>query len=225
MTGPLLSVIPPDSASSIFSLNELIKFSEVCVDHPVLTPTLLVSCYLLWVCFGPILVQASGIRVELRWVLAGWNLLLCLMSLAFLLRVGYVTTLYAFEAGLYGVICLPDGRFWRGEGYFIVYAFFMSKVIEYGDTFFLVLRGKPVVFLHWYHHCTVLVFTWYSLVSGYSGGWIFGLINSGVHVVMYFYYFYSGLTNTRPFWGVYITQLQLLQVTTCRSAPCSFFNC
>ena len=33
--------------------------------------------------------------------------------------------------------------------------FAISKLVEYGDTVFLVLRKRPVTFLHWFHHTTV----------------------------------------------------------------------
>lgn len=38
--------------------------------------------------------------------------------------------------------------------------FVLSKVPELGDTIFIVLRKQPLIFLHWYHHATVLVYSW-----------------------------------------------------------------
>lgn len=38
--------------------------------------------------------------------------------------------------------------------------FVLSKVPELGDTLFIVLRKQPLIFLHWYHHATVLVYSW-----------------------------------------------------------------
>lgn len=40
------------------------------------------------------------------------------------------------------------------------YLFFaLSKFTELGDTVFLVLRKRPLTFLHCYHHCSVMVYT------------------------------------------------------------------
>lgn len=69
------------------------------------------------------------------------------------------------------------------------FIFVLSKVIEFGDTAFIVLRKSPLVFLHWYHHVTVCIYSWYGLGHTRSavGGW-FGAMNYTVHSAMYSYY-------------------------------------
>ena len=64
----------------------------------------------------------------------------------------------------------------------------MSKVPELLDTAFIVLRKQRLIFLHWYHHATVLMYTWYSF-AGYtaSGRWFISM-NFTVHALMYTYY-------------------------------------
>lgn len=42
------------------------------------------------------------------------------------------------------------------------FAFAASKVVELGDTIFLLMRKKPLIFLHWYHHAVVLIYSWNS---------------------------------------------------------------
>ena len=69
------------------------------------------------------------------------------------------------------------------------YIFVLSKVPEFGDTFFIILRKSPLVFLHWYHHITVCMYSWYGLGHSNSaiGVW-FASMNFTVHSVMYSYY-------------------------------------
>ena len=40
----------------------------------------------------------------------------------------------------------------------------LSKVPETIDTLFIVLRRQPLIFLHWYHHASVLVYCFYRYV-------------------------------------------------------------
>ena len=68
------------------------------------------------------------------------------------------------------------------------YLFTLSKVFEFGDTIFIVLRKTPLSFLHWYHHVTVLLYSWYGLATRNTAGHWFAAINLGVHAVMYSYY-------------------------------------
>lgn len=67
--------------------------------------------------------------------------------------------------------------------------FALSKVIEFGDTVFIVLRKSRLSFLHWYHHITVCVYSWYALtpIPSALSDW-FGGMNYSVHTCMYTYY-------------------------------------
>ena len=44
---------------------------------------------------------------------------------------------------------------------FRAWLFMLSKVPETIDTLFIVLRRQPLIFLHWYHHASVLVYCFY----------------------------------------------------------------
>lgn len=73
-----------------------------------------------------------------------------------------------------------------------VYAYHCIKVLDLLDTVFFVLRKKTgqLSFLHIYHHVAVVWGTC-LVVNFYPGGhFIFlGLLNAGVHAIMYGYYF------------------------------------
>ena len=85
------------------------------------------------------------------------------------------------------------------------------KRSELMDTFFIVIHKKKLIFLHWYHHITVLLYCWHSYVTKTPSGLYFCVMNYGVHSVMYFYYFLMAI-KIRPPWAVLVTSLQISQM-------------
>ena len=120
-----------------------------------------------------------------------WNLFLALLSLCMLLGMGIPLLQFSFQYGLEEAICDGKHRRWGGPAFVWMYVFTLSKYVELFDTAFMVLRRKPVSFLHWYHHTSVLAYTWFAVVVGFCPGWYFATINSAVHTIMYFYYYRS----------------------------------
>uniref|UniRef100_A0AAF5DJY9 Elongation of very long chain fatty acids protein n=2 Tax=Strongyloides stercoralis TaxID=6248 RepID=A0AAF5DJY9_STRER len=91
--------------------------------------------------------------------------------------------------------------------------FAMSKVAEFGDTAFIILRKKPLIFLHWYHHITVLVYTWHAYKDHTASGRWFIWMNYTVHAFMYSYYALRALKIKVPkIAAMIITTLQILQM-------------
>nr|BBF94982.1 elongation of very long chain fatty acids protein 2 [Orthetrum albistylum] len=92
------------------------------------------------------------------------------------------------------------------------------KLMELLETVFFILRKKPeqASFLHLYHHVSTLLFSWIA-VKYVPGGMptLYVLLNCGVHVIMYLYYFLTGLSSSiRTFlnpWKKYLTILQMVQ--------------
>jgi len=60
--------------------------------------------------------------------------------------------------------------------------------VELGDTVFIVLRKQPLIFLHYYHHVTVLCYIWLTADAINSTCVWFGVMNYGIHSLMYSYY-------------------------------------
>lgn len=98
---------------------------------------------------------------------------------------------------------------------FVVRIFCLTKVIEYGDTFWLCVKKRPTIFLHLYHHVTVALFCLHSLMLEAPYGHFFVFVNLNIHAVMYAYYaasmIFKGnktIVAMRPF----ITLGQLMQM-------------
>lgn len=95
--------------------------------------------------------------------------------------------------------------------------YFFSKFLDFSDTVFFILRKKneQVTFLHVAHHCIMPLFLWPVLRFMPGGhGTLAGLLNAGIHVVMYSYYFLAALgPSVRPYlwWKRYLTVFQMVQ--------------
>ena len=116
------------------------------------------------------------------------------------------------EKGFVGTVCwsdrhlIPFTSFWG-------MMFSVSKVLELFDTMFLVLRKRPVIFLHYYHHATVLVYVWWSHAYPSALTHWASFMNYNVHTIMYTYYALAAAGVRFPSIGTQlITSLQLLQM-------------
>mmetsp|Transcript_76563 Transcript_76563/g.127637 ORF Transcript_76563/g.127637 Transcript_76563/m.127637 type:complete len:338 (+) Transcript_76563:36-1049(+) len=134
----------------------------------------------------------------------------CLPALLHGRRKGLVT------AGFYDSVCGHAYDYGNGTVGMFVALFIYSKVFELVDTLWLLLRKTHVIFLHWYHHVTVLLYCWHAYSSRIGTGLYFATMNYSVHSIMYFYY---GLTQcggtgrliAKQF-AIVITTMQLLQM-------------
>ncbi|CAO1420607.1 unnamed protein product [Diamesa hyperborea] len=97
------------------------------------------------------------------------------------------------------------------------YVYFIAKLTELLDTVFFVLRKKDrqVTFLHLYHHTVMPMISW-GATKYYPGGHgtFIGVINSFVHIVMYFYYMLAAMGpefQKYLWWKHWITNLQMIQ--------------
>ncbi|CAH0728023.1 unnamed protein product, partial [Brenthis ino] len=104
---------------------------------------------------------------------------------------------------------------WVADGMWVGY---MLKVSELLDTVFFVLRKsfRQISNLHLHHHILMVTAGWFG-TTYYPGGQcvIIGLLNSIVHVIMYFYYLISGLGNRYKkyvWWKKYVTIIQLVRI-------------
>lgn len=83
----------------------------------------------------------------------------------------------------------------------LMWVFYISKLPEFGDTFLMVLKQNyhQITFLHVYHHTSIFLFWYYICVVAPGGDAYFSaMLNSGIHVIMYGYYFFTMLFQTGP---------------------------
>ncbi|XP_030768348.1 elongation of very long chain fatty acids protein AAEL008004-like [Sitophilus oryzae] len=99
----------------------------------------------------------------------------------------------------------------------LCYIYYLSKLTEFADTVFFVLRKKDsqVSFLHVYHHSLTPIETWF-LVRFIAGGHgtFSNLINNFVHVILYFYYMVAAMGpqyHKYLWWKKHLTHIQLIQ--------------
>lgn len=148
---------------------------------------------------------------DLRWALIVWSGLLAMFSI-----IGTARTLPEMISAIrYRSLkySMCDSTYYKGVSGFWGSLFVVSKAYELGDTFFIVMRKQPVVFLHWYHHATVLVYTWYSYPEANATGRWFMNMNYVVHSFMYTYYLIRAMRFKIPrAASMCVTILQILQM-------------
>ena len=202
----------PESFSEVvdFAINFNGHVQPVVHDYPWSLPTIAIILYWVVIYFGPKYME-NKTRLELKFISILWNLFLFILSVGMFLGMVEAVFLFIYNNGFYELVCMPNGQLYYGIPFFCIWLFALSKYIELFDTVILILRKKPLSFLHWYHHTTVLAYTWFSMVILSPPGAIFGLVNTFVHTIMYFYYF-SYEAGLKPRWGKLVTVIQLLQM-------------
>ena len=177
-------------------------------DRPYL-PIIAVTAYLLAIYSGQKFMENRK-PLQVKPLLFLWNASLAAFSILGTIRVYEDVFHVVKEIGFHNSLCITQADRVRG---FWVFAFMMSKFVELGDTFFLVVRKRNLMFLHWYHHVTVLLFTWYAVVSQSSTGRYFIAMNFLVHSVMYTYFALQTLNIKAPlFMSMTITTMQIMQM-------------
>jgi len=205
------------------------KYTEVFTSNPdqfllingytYSLPAVSIVLYLMMVHVLPIFLRKYNIKWDNVKVRNAWNLYLTLLSIMMMLGVGVP---YAYEIqrrGLIETMCDEEKEMYTvvSPSVFWVYTFALSKYAELIDTAFLVLNHKPVEFLHWYHHWTVLAFTWFAVYWRFSVGRVFIIVNATIHSFMYYYYWRMGECKLnpklkKPQWAMFLTIGQTTQM-------------
>uniref|UniRef100_A0AAG5DP34 Elongation of very long chain fatty acids protein n=1 Tax=Anopheles atroparvus TaxID=41427 RepID=A0AAG5DP34_ANOAO len=185
------------------------------VDSPM--PTFVCVCiYLFVVWIGPKIMRDRK-PFELKTILVPYNLAIALLNLYICVQLFVGSTMLQ-----YSYICEPYRHSFDPAELRIVDAvwwYYFSKVLEFSDTFFFILRKKDnqLTFLHVYHHSTMFSFWWIGVKWVPSGStFLPAMVNSFIHVLMYTYYALAALglhMNRYLWWKKHLTILQLIQFT------------
>ncbi|XP_063954530.1 very long chain fatty acid elongase 6-like [Lytechinus pictus] len=173
--------------------------------------SIFISLAYIFIIFGGKRLMSDRKPFDLRRPLVAWSGSFALFSFA-----GAVVLVRDFarcvvEDGWRATIC--DANFFNGNVGLWFWLFALSKVLELGDTIFIVLRKQKLIFIHWYHHVTTLVYTCYLHADFMSVGRYFATLNFVVHFVMYSYYALSAakIINKPRQIKISITVIQLVQ--------------
>jgi hypothetical protein len=97
---------------------------------------------------------------------------------------------------------LPDstdvGRIWNEGLAFWGWWFYLSKFYEVLDTAIILAKGKRSTTLQKYHHAGAMLSMWAGMRFMSPPIWMFVLVNSGIHAMMYTYYTVAALGYRVP---------------------------
>lgn len=110
-----------------------------------------------------------------------WNLTLSLLSL-----LGFMTILLQQPKML--LVSMHPERYFSPPVRVVITIFTLTKTVEFGDTVLLVLKKKPLSFLHLYHHLTVSLYCWHAQYINADFAHGFAIMNLAVHAIMYLYF-------------------------------------
>ncbi|GKT64847.1 fatty acid elongase [Colletotrichum tofieldiae] len=160
------------------------------------------------VIFGGREVMRSRKPMELNTLFKIHNLFLSLLSAALLVLFIEQVVPSLWRGGLYENICGVSG--WTQSLVLLYYINYLTKYYELIDTVFLMVKKKPLTFLHCYHHPATALLCFSQLIGRTPLSWVPITLNLTVHVVMYWYYFQTA-RGVKVWWKQWITRLQITQ--------------
>ncbi|KAG9510891.1 Elongation of very long chain fatty acids protein 4, partial [Fragariocoptes setiger] len=216
---PLSEMITSPLSYIVTVYNWLSSFADPRVaDWPLMSsplPTLILfTLYLTGVKYGPGIMQNKR-PWRLRWILVAYNLSISMLNLWMVLELSYCA--YKLKYGIPCQLVNVSNDPYEMRIARVIWWYFMSKLFEFSDTLFFILRKKnnQLSFLHVYHHSSMFLVWWVAARFVPGGSSITPtLVNCTVHVVMYLYYGLAALGDRYKrylWWKKYLTVMQLLQ--------------
>lgn len=190
-----------------WSVDRTVSFMK----HWVPTSYKITAGYLCMVYFGQKMMRNRE-AFHLEGLLALWNLTFSIFSGLAVYKLVPELIWAISNLGVVGSYCENANYYLNPSTGWWGWMFVMSKAFELGDTLFLVLRKRPVIFVHWYHHALTFVYAQitYSELQAWCR-WSLPL-NLIVHTVMYFYFAVRAMHFKTPrYVAKFITSIQIIQ--------------
>lgn len=186
-----------------------IKWTESHYEIPIIA----IVVYLVF-CFGVQRILEGKEKYDLKMPLAYWNMALSVFSFTGMFRTMPILIARVLSMNYEDTVCEPPIESWgAGPTGLWVMLFIYSKLPELVDTVFIVLRKRPLIFLHWYHHISVLFFCWNAYATLSAAGLYFVAMNYSVHAFMYGYFCLVALNMCpKSFPTILITLSQIMQM-------------
>ncbi|MCJ1289004.1 hypothetical protein MMC34_000536 [Xylographa carneopallida] len=104
------------------------------------------------------------------------------------------------------------GRIWNEGLAYYGWLFYVSKFYEVLDTMIILAKGRKSSFLQTYHHAGAMMCMWAGMRYMSPPIWMFVLVNSFIHTLMYSYYTFAALGMNAPIlFKRTLTSLQIAQ--------------
>ncbi|XP_033200974.2 very long chain fatty acid elongase 6-like [Bombus vancouverensis nearcticus] len=163
--------------------------------------------------FGGKYYMSSRPKFDLKRPLALWSGFFAVFSIIGFCRTAPEMFSTLRHHGFYHSICIPSNLLQDHVSGFWTWVFVLSKIPEFGDTIFIVLRKQPLIFLHFYHHLTVVLFSWFTYAETTALSRWYTVMNYFVHSWMYSYYTLKAMQYKLPKgFAMMITTMQLVQM-------------
>ena len=223
----LLEYVP--IISDIQSKHDVLKAQDWV--HNNWTLTIPISVLYVLLVYGGRKWMESKPAYDLHRTLFLWNVGLAIFSIFGALSVVPNLVHHIYKNGFKQSVCITTTKYDPHINIWLLF-FALSKIIELGDTAFIVLRKSRLQFIHWYHHMTVLLSFWYAYSqsgSNPTNQWL-GAMNYSVHCFLYSYYALTAVGVKVPIRvAKSITIMQLIQmfiglITTLLAYKTSFID-
>jgi fatty acid elongase 3 len=173
-------------------------------------PAIGISSYLLVILVLKLWMDTRKEPFNVKFLMAGHNFFLCVLSFAMALGSSYEAFYVRGHLGLNTLFCSTSKNVFGGRLFFWCLVFYLSKFYEFFDTVLLLLRKRPLLFLHVWHHCAVSVLALVFLRANMTFFFTGVLINGTIHTFTYWFYFQNSLGNN-VWWKKYLTVAQMIQ--------------